>query len=51
MKDNTKPSGGNLTWEVLFAPWILQRGRGYAEAGRVGDIQQSSYRVHAKVVG
>ena len=51
-EDNTEiTTTGNKAWESLFAPWILERGRDYANAGRVFDIQQRPGEVYAKIEG
>ena len=45
--ENRRPKA----WEALFPPHILERGRNYADSGKVSEIQYHPGRICAKVAG
>lgn len=39
------------SWRELFKPWILERGRGYFDFGRVVELEEESSIIRAEVSG
>ena len=52
LEEDTEPQAvGPRAWETLFLPWILERGRDYADQGKVSDIRKYPGKVCARIMG